>query len=119
MKSNLYLSKIQEHSNTYAHSHILTVQIKRSLTNNSSSLSSMDLSASGLLSSLLLLYMTTNPFKQADNRRLLQECSSSEFSSILDMASATVQLQEDIYSFFNVVTYFLYMLKMSCCQSIK
>lgn len=72
-------------------------QIKRGLTNNSSSLSSMDLSTSCLLSSLLLLYMSINPFMQADNRRFLQECSSSEFSSTLDMASATLQLQKDFF----------------------
>lgn len=92
-------------------------QIKRGLTNNSSSLSSMDLSTSCLLSSLLLLYMSINPFMQADNRRFLQECSSSEFSSTLDMASATLQLQKDI--FFYVVTWFLYVIKMSFCPSVK
>lgn len=68
-----------------------------SLTSNSSSLSSSGLSTSCLLSSLQLLYMTTNPFTQADKRLLLQECSSSEFSSTLEMASATVQLQKYIF----------------------
>lgn len=102
------------------------MQLKRSLTNNSSSLSSMGLSIFCLLSSLLLLYMTINPFMQADNRHLLQECSSSEFSSTLDMASATVQLQKDIYflSLWHAFCIFLeiyILLKMycNCCQSVK